>query len=196
MKIFNYLFISAVLILSGCSSTTEISIRERSYWNADEARPYQQHIPVRITIHHEGEIFNRGEDAGAKIKGVQVWGMGPDRNWTDLPYHFMIDPDGNIYEGRNVFTTGETATEYDPTGHLLITCMGNFEEQEITPEQLDALIRLTAHSCKKYQISPDSIASHKDYADTLCPGKNLYQYIENGYIIAKVKELLARDAQN
>jgi len=56
--------------------------------------------------------------------------MGPDRKWTDIPYHFLIAPDGTIYEGKSVYTVGETATEYDPTGHLLITCLGNLEVQE------------------------------------------------------------------
>jgi hypothetical protein len=192
MKMIKYFFILSLLFAAGCSSS-EMSIKGRSFWKADEPRPYQQHIPVKITIHHEGEIFHKGEDAPAHIKRVQVWGMGPDRNWTDIPYHFLIDPDGNIYEGRNVFTAGETATEYDPSGHLLLTCMGNFEEQEVTRKQLDALVWLTAYSCNKYQISPDSIASHKDYAETLCPGKDLYKYLENGYIKTKVKELLSKD---
>jgi N-acetyl-anhydromuramyl-L-alanine amidase AmpD len=193
MKALNSLFVLLLLTISGCSSSSEVTIKDRSHWKALDPKPYQSHIPVRITIHHEGEVFHKGENAAAHIREVQVWGMGSDRNWTDIPYHFLIDPDGNIYEGRNVFTAGETATEYDPTGHLLLTCMGNFEVQDVTEKQLDALVRLTAYSCKKYQISPDSIASHKDYAETLCPGKDLYKYIENGYIKNKVKELLAAE---
>jgi len=186
------------MLLWGCSDSRltikdqyKIVINNRSSWNADDPKPYKTHVPVRITIHHEGEIFNRGENAPEHIKRVQVWGMGPDRNWADMPYHFLIDPDGNIYEGRNVFTAGETATEYDPSGHLLLTCMGNFEEQELSQAQLNALINLTAYCCNKYGIPSDSIASHKDYAETLCPGKDLYRYISNGYIKQKVKEILS-----
>jgi hypothetical protein len=195
MRNFNYLLFLSVFIFAGCSSSSELTVRDRSYWQANEPREYKQHIPVRITIHHDGEIFKPGENAAERLKRVQVWGMGPDRNWTDIPYHYLIDREGNIYEGRNVFTVGETATPYDPTGHLLLTCMGNFEEQEITTEQLDALIRLTANSCEKYQISPDSIASHKDYTETLCPGKDLYKYLENGYIISSVKDMLAEQSK-
>jgi hypothetical protein len=190
MKKFSYSFLVFTVLITGCSSS-EFIIKDRSSWEADNPRAYKSHIPVRITIHHEGVRFEKGQNAPEHIKDVQVWGMGPERNWTDIPYHFLIDPDGNIYEGRNVFTEGETATDYNPSGHLLLTCMGNFEEQEISEEQLDALIRLTAYSCRKYQISPETIASHKDYAETLCPGKNLYHYIENGYIKKRVEELLA-----
>lgn len=183
--------ISFVLIFGSCSSTKDVIINSRSTWNASEPKPFQQHVPERITIHHEGTKFEKKDDAAKHIKNVQTWGMGKDRNWVDIPYHFLIDPNGNIYEGRNVFTVGETATEYDPAGHLLITCMGNFEEQEVSDEQLDALINLIAYCCKKYQISPETIASHKDYStQTVCPGKNLYKYLENKYIKEEVRELL------
>ncbi|MBZ0199131.1 MAG: peptidoglycan recognition protein family protein [Ignavibacteriaceae bacterium] len=180
------------LFLFGCSASNEVTINPRSSWNASEPKPFANQVPVRITIHHEGTKFEKSDDATKHIKNVQTWGMGKDRNWVDIPYHFLIDPNGNVYEGRNVFTTGETATEYDPTGHLLISLMGNFEIQEVSPEQLDALIKLTAYCCKKYDISPGTIASHRDYSEqTDCPGKNLYfNYINNGYIKEKVKELL------
>jgi uncharacterized lipoprotein YddW (UPF0748 family) len=168
-----------------------VNIVPRSGWNANEPRPYKQHVPVRITIHHEGSKFDITGDAPKHIKNVQVWGMGKDRNWTDIPYHFIIAPDGTIYEGRNAYTVGETATEYDPSGHLLIMCMGNFEEQEVPQAQLTALTKMVAYACKKYNIPQETIASHKDHSSkTDCPGKNLYQYLQNGYIKNKVKEQL------
>ena len=192
MKIIKFLsLILGSLYLLGCTASKEISVNSRESWQAAKPKPFTQHVPERITIHHEGTIFEKSGDAPKHIKNVQTWGMGKDRNWTDIPYHFLIDPNGNVYEGRNVFTVGETATEYDPTGHLLITCMGNFEEQEIGEEQLEALINLTAYCCKKYQISPETIASHKDYSkQTVCPGKNLYKFIENGYIQSEVTKRL------
>ncbi|AWO01115.1 hypothetical protein DLD77_05115 [Chitinophaga alhagiae] len=169
----------------------EVAIVPRSGWNANTPGPYRSQQPVRITIHHEGTRFDSTQDAPKHIRNVQVWGMGKDRNWADIPYHFLIAPDGTIYEGRNVFTAGETATEYDPQGHLLITCMGNFEEQAVDPRQLDALVRLTAYACRKYNIPYSTIASHKDHStQTVCPGKNLYQYIRSGYITEQVKSLV------
>lgn len=168
-----------------------LNIVPRSGWNANEARPYKQHVPVRITIHHEGSKFDITGNAPQHIKNVQVWGMGKDRNWTDIPYHFIIAPDGAIYEGRNAYTVGETATEYDPSGHLLIMLMGNFEVQEVPQAQLEALTRMVAYACKKYKIPQETIASHKDHSSqTSCPGKNLYQFLQNGYIKNKVSGLL------
>lgn len=170
---------------------TDVAIVPRSGWNAAPARTYRSHQPERITIHHEGTRFGANDDAARKILAIQTWGMGPDRKWSDVPYHFLIAPDGTIYEGRDVHTVGETATEYDPSGHLLITCLGNYNVQEVDPRQLDALVRLVAHASRKYNIPADRIASHRDHSSqTACPGKNLYQYLQNGYIKARVERLL------
>jgi hypothetical protein len=185
-----------VLLLFACSSVKKISksdvtIIPRSGWNANEALPFKQHVPIRITVHHDGSRLEITDDAAKKIKNTQVWGMGPDRNWTDIPYHFLIAPDGKIYEGRNVNTVGETATEYDPTGHLLITCLGNFEHQEVRQEQLNSLIRMIAYASKKYNIPVETLSTHRDNSSqTTCPGKNLYKYFENGYILSEAKKLL------
>ena len=185
-------------IYVGCSSSKKVqkkilnlSIASRSAWNADSPRLCKTHVPVRITVHHEGTQLLLTDDAAKKIKRIQTWGMGKDRNWTDIPYHFLIAPDGTIYEGRNVHTVGETATEYDPSGHLLITCLGNFEKQEVFPEQLSSLIRLIAYCSIKYSIPVETLSTHRDNsAQTTCPGKNLYHYFENGYVLAEVKKLL------
>jgi len=168
-----------------------VAIIPRSGWTANEPRSYKQHEPVRITVHHEGTRLEITDDAAKKIKAIQVWGMGADRNWVDIPYHFLIAPDGKIFEGRAVTTVGETATEYDPTGHLLITCLGNLEQQEVPPAQLASLIKLVAHVCKKYNLPYETISTHRDNStQTTCPGKNLYRYFENGYVKAEVKKIM------
>ena len=184
-------------LLSACSGNKKlladdaITIVPRSEWRAVKPRPFKQHVPVQITIHLEGTRLEAGDDAAKKIHNIQVWGMGPDRNWSDIPYHFLVAPDGTVYEGRSVYTVGETATEYDPTGHLLITCLGNLEVQEVPEAQLSSLIRLIAYTCKKYNLPRETIASHRDHsAKTSCPGKNLYHYLENGYIKQRVKQVM------
>lgn len=194
MKTLKNLIILLSVSLIGCSSlktSDEFKILPRSYWNANEPKPFKLHIPEKITIHHEGTVFNpEKESAASKLKRVQVWGMGEERNWSDIPYHYLIDFEGNILEGRNVFTQGETATEYSPGGHLLITLFGNFEEQVVTEKQYNSLINLLVNSVKRFNIPPDSIKGHKDFANTLCPGKNLYQFLEDGSLIKDVKAKL------
>jgi N-acetyl-anhydromuramyl-L-alanine amidase AmpD len=63
-------------------------------------------------------------------------------------------------------------------------------EQEMTEMQLSALIKLIGYCIKKYNLSIETLASHKDFSSqTSCPGKNLYKYLENGFIKAEVKKL-------
>lgn len=196
MRTIIVLLLATSFVFGACTSvkrstTPPVTIVPRSAWGANDPRPYRQHTPVRITVHHEGTRLEVSDDAAKKIKGIQVWGMGPDRNWADIPYHFLIAPDGTIYEGRAVTTAGETATEYDPSGHLLITCLGNLEVQEVPPAQLQSLIKMIAYVSRKYNIPVETLTTHRDNSSqTTCPGKNLYAYFQNGYIQGEVKKEL------
>ncbi|HSN59760.1 MAG TPA: peptidoglycan recognition family protein [Ferruginibacter sp.] len=185
-----------LLLLNSCSNNrfskpaTNITIEPRSSWNALEAKAYKSQVPVRITVHHEGTKLELTDDAAKKINAIQRWGMGPDKKWADIPYHFLIAPNGTVYEGRNAYTVGETSTEYEPTGHLLICCLGNRETDPVPDAQLKALIKLIAFSSTKFNIPVDSLSTHKDYSkQTTCPGKYLYAYFENGFIKKELKKL-------
>ncbi len=175
------------------ASPVTVLIQPRSSWNAAEAKPYKQQTPVRITVHHEGgRVLHDTASAATRLKNVQTWSMGPDRKWADIPYHYLIAPDGTVYEGRNPLTVGETNTEYDPAGHLLISFLGNYNQQQLNPHLLNTLTKLIAHFCLKYNISPETIATHRDYSKiTTCPGPNIYPYFQNGYIKKEVKKILA-----
>ena len=195
------LFPFVIFLACACSNTKQIMPSEaekfypgiipRTAWDAAAPRTFARHVPNRITIHHEGTTLTEKDDAVRKIRNIQRWGMGPDRNWADIPYHFLIAPDGKIYEGRNVHTVGETATEYDPTGHLLICCLGNLDEQPLPEIQLNALIRLVAYVSAKYELPVSTVAAHKDYSgQTSCPGKNLYPLVKDGTIQQRAAEIL------
>ena len=196
---FNYvhLICSSFMITAFCAcisskritDTTGLHLLPRSSWNALPAKNYKTHIPVRITVHHEGTKMEMADDAAKKINAIQRWGMGVEKKWTDIPYHFLIAPNGNIYEGRDAYTVGETSTEYDPTGHLLICCLGNRNESPVPKEQLNALVQLIKYCSVKYNIPKDSLSTHKNFSkQTTCPGKYLEEYFLNGYIKAAIQK--------
>lgn len=205
-KFFNtttFLFLGIVLLFSNqgfaqSGKSRKRTIRDtvmiipKSEWKAQKARPYKQHIPIKITVHHEGgKILTIGDDARQRLKNVQTWCMGPHRKWTDIPYHLLIAPDGSVYEGRNPLTVGETNTEYDPTGHLLICFLGNYSQQKLDDKLLKVLINLLADQCIKYNISPKDISTHRDHSkQTTCPGEDIYSYFKSGYIVGEVKKAL------
>ncbi|MBT4716057.1 MAG: N-acetylmuramoyl-L-alanine amidase [Candidatus Marinimicrobia bacterium] len=141
-----------------------------------------------ITIHHGGEDFPEDKDVIKYLIGLQSWSRS-DKNWIDNPYHYMIDLQGKIYEARPIEYPGDTNTDYDLRGHALICVMGNYENQILSQTQLEQLALLTATLADKYGVANDMIKSHKDYTETLCPGKDLYRYLEDGSLIKRVAEL-------
>ena len=141
-----------------------------------------------ITIHHGGEDFPEDKDVIKYLIGLQSWSRS-DKNWIDNPYHYMIDLQGKIYEARPIEYPGDTNTDYDVRGHALICVMGNYENQILSETQFEQLALLTATLADKYGVANDLIKSHKDYTETLCPGKDLYRYLEDGSLIKRVAEL-------
>lgn len=118
-------------------------------------------------------------------------------NWRgDIGYNFLIDPFGNIYEGRAgwAWTVWAHASRNN-TPSVWISLMGNFNVNTPTDASLKALVALTTALAKKYKINPKAtvsyfkkssvvpyvqpytnytIAWHQDAWVTSCPGDNLY----------------------
>ena len=174
-----------------------VKIWPKVEWKGVEGRPYKQNVPVRITVHHEGgKVLTVNDDAKQRLKNIQTWGMGPDRKWADVPYHLLIAPDGTVFEGRNPLVVGETNTEYDPSGHLLICFLGNYEQQKLDQHLLKVLTNLLADQCIKYEISPKEISTHKDHSkQTTCPGEDIYSYFKSGYIVKEVSKLVKKKSR-
>lgn len=139
------------------------------------------HQITHVTLHHTGDSrpLLPGDDPVERLRGLQAWGAR-DRNWWDVPYHFLMDLNGTIYEGRDYHFMGETNTAYDPGGHFLISIIGNYSRQEPTQAQLEAIADLMAWALQEFDLPLDRIGGHYNYADTGCPGKNLRKYLEDG----------------
>ncbi len=141
-------------------------------------------IPHRIsyvTLHHTGDArpLLPTDDPAAKLRALQTWGAR-DRNWWDVPYHFLLDLDGRAFEGRDWHFMGETNTAYDPGGHFLISVIGNYDLQEPTAAQLNAIADLMAWAVREFDVPLGRIGGHYNYADSGCPGKALRRYLEDG----------------
>ncbi len=124
------------------------------------------------------------------LRNLQNWSRN-EKNWIDIPYHYMIDLQGRVYEARPLAFPGDTNTTYNPRGHALICVMGNYENQTISEDQLNSVIRLTALLAQEFDVDIDAIKGHKDYAETLCPGTDLYKYLRNGEVHRRVRQVLA-----
>jgi uncharacterized protein YbbC (DUF1343 family) len=180
---------SEIILVSDLHYPEELKIINRLDWGWHPISKISQHHKInKITIHHSGEIFSEDKDIIQYLKNLQIWSRR-EKNWIDIPYHFMIDLSGNIYEARPINFPGDTNTDYNVIGHALICVVGNYEVQNINHNQLNALVNLVSFLKNKFKVSSTDIKGHKDYtSQTVCPGKNLYKYIADGTIIRLVNE--------
>ena len=111
--------------------------------------------------------------------------------WIDIAYHLGIDRDGNIFELRTPEFAGDTATSYDPWGHFLVVCEGDFDQEAVTEAQLHAAALAFAWAAKTFGVSTETLAGHQDYASTSCPGANLQAHIVSGDLRRRVEDLIA-----
>lgn len=163
-----------------CSVRPKIVSRQN--WGAKNPTGFmKKHEPLYITIHHTDVEQQKNVPIDQKMLKLQEFSQrigryatgGIKPAWPDVSYHFYIDPHGQIAEGRNMEYSGDTGTNYDPNGHILIALEGNFEKEQPSPNQLQSLENLTCWLTYIWNITPSNIKGHKDYANTSCPGENL-----------------------
>jgi hypothetical protein len=167
-----------------------VEVIERAGWGAAAATgPYTSHAIARLTVHHTAVEIGAGEGP-AQLRSVQRFHQG-ERGWEDIAYHLLIDREGNVFEGRPVDAVGDTATSYDPAGHLLACLLGDYDRQEPTAAQMVSLVRLLAWASGAYSVLPESLGGHRDYAATACPGASVYRLIEDGSLLAAMQAQLS-----
>ena len=161
----------------------------REAWGArPPTRGYRRHRINHLTIHHSGSVFRQNREAPERFRAMQAGHQA--QGWPDIAYHVLVDRHGNVYRARPTWAKGNTNTNYNPSGHLLVMCIGNFEVQDIPYAQLNAAMDVLAWACARFDVRPRQIGGHRDYASTACPGDNLYRYIANGTVRRRVRRRL------
>ncbi|MCF6389356.1 peptidoglycan recognition protein family protein [Mycobacterium sp. MBM] len=163
----------------------------RDAWGAAAPAPGGvAHTITRMTLHHTAVSLGDNSNAPGRLRQHQQYHQGT-QGWVDIAYHLSVDRNGNIYELRRPEIAGDTATSYDPAGHFLVLCEGNFEEEEVSEAQLHGAAMAFAWASRQFQISTDTLGGHRDAApDTVCPGTNLYSRLSSGELRRRVEDLL------
>lgn len=139
-----------------------------------------RHQPNRITLHYTGVAPKPELSLEQKLLNLQAWCQREDKLasgkikpiWADIPYHYYISLDGRIGECRQAIFIGDTNTEYDPTGHLLVVIEDD-QTALITKAQRVALRNLVPWLAREWQIPAERLATHRDFAKTDCPGDEI-----------------------
>jgi hypothetical protein len=174
----------AVAPSASTNAPTDLKILARAEWGANPpVTEMKRHTPTRITIHHTATLQKPERALKDKMQALQRFSQSagtlgngkPKLAWPDVPYHYYIAANGEVAEGREVRFVGDTNTKYDPTGHALVVLEGNFEEESVTASQWASLTNTVRWLAQRFDVPPDRIGGHRDFAQTLCPGKDLQQ---------------------
>ncbi|MFC1731710.1 N-acetylmuramoyl-L-alanine amidase [candidate division KSB1 bacterium] len=151
----------------------------------------------KFVIHHtdselkdlNGDHRMDGRDYTAMIRAIYHY-HAITRGWGDIGYNFIIDPLGNIYEGRygGAKVIGAHAQCYN-NGSIGIAIIGDYEKNKVPEPALNSLISLIAYQAKLQNIDPQgesmfrgrklkNVIGHRDVRSTACPGMRLYSLLQ------------------
>lgn len=168
-------------------------VRGREAWNAaPPVQPYVPQTPKGVSLHHTGAYWSGRPGPEQYLRNIQHFHTGPEREWEDIAYHYLVDLDGVIWAGRPPTVRGNPSIYYDPTGLVLISFLGDFTSQQPTDTQLNSSAETAAWLMKKYNIPATALTGHRDHAPTSCPGDNLYRCLQDGSFPARVRDALKR----
>lgn len=143
--------------------------------------------PYRVTVHHTASGTPMSEEATIKsVRAIQNFhmdgrtGVGKE-NFDDIGYHFLIDGEGRVIEGRSPDVMGAHARGAN-VGNIGVAMMGDFNVTKPTSAQVDSLERLVVFLAVKYRHDPANqgfLEGHKHYDPTSCPGANLVKILDD-----------------
>src|SRR5205807_9923599 len=82
------------------------------------------------------ELPDHDDQAAGQVRAIQAFHMDT-RGWCDIAYHWLIAPDGDVYEGRPLGVVGAHCLNHNTTtvGYCLLT------NGPITDQQKTSLIQ-------------------------------------------------------
>lgn len=164
----------------------KVTIHKRASWQPTPAvagRMKPMGRIYRLTVHHSALWFREttATACAAQLRVIQRSHM-QSREYGDVGYHYLIDPAGRVWEGRDIRWQGAHARDDNNVGNLGICLLGNFvrdrQGQRPTDAQVTALRGLVQDLAARYRIGADAVYSHRDFVQTECPGPNLIPIVQ------------------
>lgn len=127
----------------------------------------------RITVHHDGMPpvwLSSRRDVAARID--QIRQAHQSNGWGDIGYHYIVDPFGQVWEGRPLAYQGAHVRDQNER-NLGVLALGNFEAQQPTGAQVAALERFLVERMRAYRVPVTRVHTHRELGSTLCPGRNM-----------------------
>lgn len=127
-----------------------------------------------ISVHHDASVRPHDYDSVAlyhQEAAGHYTRLGPG-----LQYHYKIDNTGQIFHIRPLSTWLYCVGSAENVSTVAVCLDGNFETQQPTREQFEALFQLLKSLCTQHPEFPATwpdVRPHADFSSTACCGKNL-----------------------
>lgn len=131
-----------------------------------------------ISVHHDAEFRSHDYNSYDRIHAETA--SHYQRLGPGLMYHAVIDNVGQIFYTRPLTTWLYCVGSAKNVSTLAIKLDGNFETQQPTREQFEALYQLLESLCEQRPEFPATwpdVRPHADYSATACCGTNLRNHI-------------------
>jgi len=172
------------------SACTQPSYVNRIGWGCPDGQSPSCSSPsytsvTHIIMHHSADSNNPPSGGwGARVLAIWNYHIGTF-GWCDIGYNWMIDPNGQLYEGRgggdDVVAAHFCGTNLGTMG---VCIMGDYTSTNPSTASLNTSVDLLAWKCVDSNISNPAgtafhsgsgstlyrIADHNDGCSTLCPG--------------------------
>jgi len=131
----------------------------------------------KIHIHHsESPTIKDWEKHGSEyiFNWIRNWHM-KKRNFVDIGYHFVVMPDGNIWEGRPI-SVKPASIENHNSGAISLCFIGNFDIEDLPEKEKTSMVIKIQKLCEEYNIPIDNdhIIFHREQDDEkTCPGMKI-----------------------
>lgn len=188
----------------------------RAEWNADpfirgNPVPLAQPDYTRMTFHHAACCSaNSYEEGLAQVKAIQNFHQDV-RGWSDIGYHFLMDQEGRVYQGRPFLDNrrdllapprlaqGAHVGGFN-VGNIGVSMLGCYHPPEgdgcvdvLSPAAKDSLIAMFSYLGENYGVSTSELFGHRDQGATSCPGDNNFALLPQMRI--DIDTLIARGNQ-
>ena len=155
------------------AATTQPPVISRGGWGADEALMTwapQFYETRKLIVHHTAgsSSFDDQAAAAAEVRAIYRY-HAVDKGWGDIGYNFLIDPFGNVYEGRysrdytGANPSGDDAQGRGVTaahasgwnsGTVGVAMLGTYSDADVTPAARQVLTRLLAWEAERQRHRP------------------------------------------
>lgn len=129
--------------------------------------------PEYIIVHHTGGTdanprADTSHHTAAIVRDWHVNGLG----WDDIGYHWFIEKDGKVVQGRVESKNGAHAKGYN-TKSIGVCLAGNFDVTLPTTAQEESLKQLLKDIQTRYPIDKSKVIPHRKVANKTCFGNRL-----------------------